>query len=971
MPENKPAFDPNKPYTPVSNSSGEKPPFNPNETFTPVNKNAWENFDPSSNIKDENQLENTLNDIVKTSKGTVLEHEKDVLRDILKNPNTTPDQAKEAIQTIQGYHPKFGGEDNTSYYMKQEDNGVLVPKPLAYGEKPPKGYNVASVWGNQKQANDDAWYTDLGKSLYNGVVGAVQGTGELLQTGIMAATGDESKSLNSATNALESLKFNKDEALNKPIYNTEGISEWADLLDKKRFDISPEALWGTLNMTAESVASFLTGAKVGSEYAKGITGAKELSKAGVSASAFTGSYISQIGDNLDDAREAGLKGLDAAAYASTITAAQAAIDAKFGILPSVYKGYKGVIKKGESDIIKQFAKGAEKTAEGTLTEQGFKDVVKGTALAYESKLQNAITNGLIDVGKEGAQELGQDFVAKAGQQLYDKLTDEEKAKFGTDALSAKSFGSYIENLAAGLVGGGIMAPASVNVKKQYNDQSVNALKIVEGGQDKINEFKANVYQAARRGELTEQERDQAINKVDAYNKYWDQTKDLPNMDIKEKRKAFELSYNIEGLKSETDFTEDELKQLDPIALGKIDAKKEIIKGLQKDLNHILLRQDVQKETRIGQDTVNKVSKAEEPNDERPSLEGLRRKLKPKITKATEVTFEEEPPKRRKISDVSTPEWNKLTVSRPLEIKKILQEHLKSTPDNQIMATIRSGQNGVLTADIGENKQVRFAQSAKAQDASSPSYFKYENLPKTKVYTENAGGNPNVEQEGEPVFYYEEQIPIKRLEIDAYDESGKPEKDANGNQKRKAVLVAYNPEIKDKNNFIGFVREHDKGKSNYADRPKEVEQLQKIINANLLTDEITQFKVKGAVKETSSSKWNRLVEKALSERELDAITDQATKVDEYTPELLDAISKKREQIVKKNPFKANKIKFEKPEISLNFIEDAAILKKVIGSEKRKTKLGKVVEIKVSVAKKQSEIKAKLERLKKLLDCIHGH
>ena len=244
---------------------------------------------------------------------TVMDSEWDVLKDVLKDPRATKEQREKAILTIQGYDAKHD-DNNTMYYNKLEDNGVYVPTALASGEKPPKGYKVASVWGNQEDANDDSWYTDLGKSLANGVLGAAEGVIDLTQVGTTLVTGEESKYLNKLGNTAEVLKFNKDESLNAPILNTEGITQWSDLLDKDRFDLSPKSLWGTLNMAAESLTSF----------AGGTSGAMAIMKNSPKAAIFTGSFITQLGGNLDAAEDAGLKGRDKAAVASAITAPMAA-----------------------------------------------------------------------------------------------------------------------------------------------------------------------------------------------------------------------------------------------------------------------------------------------------------------------------------------------------------------------------------------------------------------------------------------------------------------------------------------------------------------------------------------------------------------------------------------------------------------------------------------------------------------------
>ena len=156
--------------------------------------NHIDDFDPKP--KAEKNWEPILNEIVRTAKGGEMgDNEKNILRDILTNPNTTPEQAKEAIQTVQGYHPKQKDNEYAKYYLQKDSNGVLMPKPLAYGERPPEGYDVASAWRSPKQAKDDAWYTDVAKTLVNGVLEGAKGAVALGQLGYNAIA-DEDSSFN-------------------------------------------------------------------------------------------------------------------------------------------------------------------------------------------------------------------------------------------------------------------------------------------------------------------------------------------------------------------------------------------------------------------------------------------------------------------------------------------------------------------------------------------------------------------------------------------------------------------------------------------------------------------------------------------------------------------------------------------------------------------------------------------------------
>ena len=172
MPE-KPIFNPNAPYKVADgvNQSANKPAFNPNQKFEYVAPKLREGdvsiITPKYKTPQDLAVESSI-DLIKQQGGrngsTIMDSELDVLKDVLKDPRVTEEQRKKAILTIQGYDDKHD-DNNTMYYMKKEDNGVYMPQAIDYGEKTPKGYKVASIWGNEKEAENDSWYTDLGKSL--------------------------------------------------------------------------------------------------------------------------------------------------------------------------------------------------------------------------------------------------------------------------------------------------------------------------------------------------------------------------------------------------------------------------------------------------------------------------------------------------------------------------------------------------------------------------------------------------------------------------------------------------------------------------------------------------------------------------------------------------------------------------------------------------------------------------------------
>lgn len=827
MPE-KPKFNPNQPYETANTG---KPKFNPNagysvaeDNISPIGKLAVRDESvqvPTYKNLHDLEVDNAVN-FIKEKGGrngsTIMDQELDLLRNVLKNPNATQEQRKNAILTIQGYDSKHS-DDNTMYYNKLEDNGVYMPTALAYGERPPKGYDMPSIWGSQDEANDDRWYTDLGKSLANGVLGAAQGAVNLAQVGTTLATGEESKYLNKLVNTAEILKFKKDIDLATPIYNTEGIQSFGDLVSKDRFDLSPKALWGTLNMAGESLVSFYGGSK----------GASALINS-PKATVFTGSFMSQLGDNLDNAEAAGLKGRDKAAVASLITAPMAALDSFFGLDGKIMSN---TFKDAKKEFIKNAVKSVEKDAAGNITEQGFKELAKITSAGYGQLAKNGAKEVVKDVLEEGGQEAAQDFTQKAGEQLWDKLSDEDKAKFGTNAFDAKSFGSYIQSLGAGLVGGAPMTLLNQVIKGKNQEQSSTVYDRIKQGPEAVSALKADLGNSLKNNQITQDEYDNANFKINAYQNYNDLTQKY-NMKPEDEKRAFELSFQIEGLNTEIPTDKQEIHRMQPIEKGEVKAKEIQRNKLQEELDGIILKSQVKTEPVVAK-KVEEFIKSEEEK-ETPEV---------KVTEPTEKTEEinsklnqkEEvvKPIRRKLQETPREEFNQMS---SLVKKQTVQEHLKDKPDMSMTGKIIIEQNGKHAVDLGGGKYVTLASSVEG-DKTKPAPIRRENLPtESKVenkYFLNEGRieeGASLNKQGKanmPVTSYEAPVIVKREEIHSHDlKTDKPEFNKDGTPKMDAILNVYNGQT---GKYIISVREKDKKgykaykPSEYS--PTEIKQMQAI------------------------------------------------------------------------------------------------------------------------------------------------
>jgi hypothetical protein len=647
------------------------------------------------------------------------------------------------------------------YYNKLEDNGVYGPTALAYGEKPPKGYKVASIWGNQKEAEDDSWYTDLGKSLGNGVMGAVQGVVDLAQVGTTLVTGEESSYLNKLGNTAEALKFKKDSDLETPILNTEGITQWSDILDKDRFDLSPKALWGTLNMAAESLT----------EFGLGTRGATAILKNSPKAAIFVGSFMSQLGDNLDNAEEAGLKGRDKAAVASAITAPMAALDSFFGLDGKLMSQ---VFQNEKRELLKTVIKEVEKDAIGNITENGFKQLTKQMTVGYSELAKRGVKGIVKDVLGEGGQEAAQDFTQKAGEQLWDKLTPDERGQFGTDAFDAKSFGDYINSFATGLVSGAPMALGTQILRSKHDEQSINAYERVKQGAEAVKALKVDLDNALKNNDINQPEYEQAMFKIDAYSKYNEETKGV-NLKPENEKKAFELSFQIQGLKTEIPTNENEISKLDPIARAKVESKQKQAKELQSELNDIIrqgeikgepvipkkeeerIQKEKEKEIKV-EETNSKLSQekeVEKAKTRQPDIEGLGKEKVITYPKLENKPYWKDD--KRTYEEIDTEEFNNPSTDART-IHRVIRKEAYNKPNRKLFGNLTKRlysyvndegdrmKGDVIEVTMEDGKKIRVASSKQEFKDENDKTVRWDDIFRRHFRSERTQGN----EEGLPV-----------------------------------------------------------------------------------------------------------------------------------------------------------------------------------------------------------------------------
>ncbi len=733
------------------------------------------------------EIDSTLNFIQENSLRNMRDDEKDILKNMMKNPLTSKEELSDAIVTLQGKKAKQIDNSWTTpdYYMKRDENsGNYKPVALEQGEKIPPGYHAASIWGTKESAKDDNAWQDIGKSLANGVVGLMGGVVDVAQSGYELATGEESETLRSGKNAIEGLKFDKDADLERPVYNMEGITKWADLLDKDRFDFSPQALWGTFNSTAESLAEFGLGSLTGATWIKGakafkygykgVDTALDLGKAGKLGAIFTGSFFTNIGETRDAAEEAGLQGRDKGAVSLGIATVKSAIDAAFGLEGKIMSN---AFKSGEREVLKSVIKKAETDAvTGLLTKNGFKQVMKDFTTEYSTLAKVGLKSGQVvkDMIEEGGNEVATDFAQKAGEQLWDKLTPDERGQFGTDAFSAESFGSYVNSFTQGAMSGGMMSVPSQILKNNHDRQSVNAYERVKEGKEAVDALRTDLNNALDKGEITTSEYEQAMFKIDAYSKYNEETKDV-NLKPEDEKKAFELSFQIEGLKTEIPTNENEISKLDPIPRSKVEGRQSQVKKLQKELTEIIERGQVKGEPVVAKQTEEKIIKdkekeikeeetnsklsqekeVEKPKTRQSDIEGLGKEKVITYPKLENKPYWKDD--KRTYEEIDTEEFNNPSTDART-IHRVVRKEAYNKPNKKLFGNLTKrlysyvNDNGdkmkgdVIEVTMEDGKKIRVASSKQEFKDENDKTVRWDDIFRRHFRSERTQGN----EEGLPV-----------------------------------------------------------------------------------------------------------------------------------------------------------------------------------------------------------------------------
>jgi len=745
---------PEKPTLPTPNQVFNKTSLpSPNDVFnqpTGLDKG----FNPNELIQNQDKFNEVLNNIEDVS-----EDEKNIIKKLALaahdgDKGVTSADVSDAILTLQGRNQEQGGG---KYYIKEVAHEVYKPISLKAGEKPPKGYDVASIWGTQSSANDDTAVTSLGKHLWNGLFTAGEGYVNLSDLAYGAITGEESPWYQSLKNSIERFKFETPDYEKGEIFNTEGINSASDFFDPSRYDFSKDKVQGQVFRGLESLVSFL--------FARGVAGkvTKATSKIGKIGESFVGSYAVNYGESLQAAEDAGLTGRDKYAYAGITTVPTAALDVAFGTEGLFVKNT--LARDGKKKMLESLAKGFKEDIGGKLTKESLEDLYK-TTTAAATNLNKSFTRQLGEnILEEAGTESAQALVQNGAQMVYDQLSKDPK--FGKDAFSLESIGEYLNNAiggAFGAAGPGVYGVSQERKASKEELQSSNAYEAVKKGLGEVEKVRANIYSSYKSGDLSKEEMTKAMVKINAYydfNQQLGETK-LPD---EQRKQVMDLAFQKELLYNQIKDTEKE--KLGPIEMAKYEAKAKMAKDIQAQINEIVLKPEAEKEVTVGNKTMEDIAKKEEKEAESGTT---------KTEKKVKVD-------ERKFDAIPPIDWNTKKASEKFKI--LTRDLQESNEPVQGSLTLESGGPGRTTSDtvhvnLPGNKFVITASSAKSLATQLRGHFK----------TEFVEGDI----ENLPVVVKPMQLTSGKTVLGIYNE---------GNGK-----------------FISYVREDDKGGSKYSKAEEE-------------------------------------------------------------------------------------------------------------------------------------------------------
>lgn len=450
------------------------------------------------------------------------------------------------------------------YYMKDMGNGIKVPVPLAVGQSAEAGHTVDSIWGSDQEAQDDSRVTDISKKLFNLIPSTVQGILSIGELGQGLTTGKTESAFKVAKQELESYKMATSAEKNKSIIDTEKVKEFSDIFSSDIYDLSPDKILNTaVNAGTSILQLFATRGALGFAGTSG-----KIANLGTATAGFT----TNLSEPLKAADDAGIEGRSKYAVAALYSTIATAIEMKLGVEAKILNKETQALK---NDMIKNLIKNNVKIVDGKITKESVEKLMEETTKKTTSFWAKHGKNALGEATEEVLQNMTQNGI----QEIHDNLMkdDPESAKYNTKFWSPKALAEYMNSAVSGAIGG---TGGSVVIGNKQSESVYNA---IEQGPEKVNELKTDLVSSLKRGKISQDDFDRANFKIDAYNQYFQATKDRP-IPSEDKRTIFDLTYQKENLKGSIESLEN--NNPGGINDGLIANKKKQVEEITKQVNDI-------------------------------------------------------------------------------------------------------------------------------------------------------------------------------------------------------------------------------------------------------------------------------------------------------------------------------------------------------------------------------------------------
>lgn len=603
---------------------------------------------------------------LKQKRSELIKEEANIKKQYIEKNRNELKQTLDAVLSARTADISFGSSPNR-YYI--DDSGKAVK--FKEGDKIPKGVKVSSIWSNNTE--DDSFVGTALKGVYNSFVeGLAGGAVGLTKMGANIITGsDDYSALRALEQSVDVLKMDTNIASKEQLITADAFKDLENFR-KMLSDIpdKPHAIASFIGETMGSVASFAaanlaTGG--GASFQKGsqlISAANQSLKAGEitskAAAAMkvqgvkkmipalaTGTMISS-GEAMDALDESGYTGHEKGFIAGMIAVPTAMIELFVGNSATDFLTNNATKKAISRAGVNSLAKNGFNLSQETI-DDAYKAMYKeGSKLAKvaAAKGKTALSN----IAGEMKEEFLQTAYQSAFQDFYDRLRLEEgdKSGFNKKFLSRETAAELMLSTIGGGIGGAFGSLRSVTGKDKSYLKHLTIYDAVQTGNEEI--LTHNLSELLQSKQITKEEHNAAMNRINAYKRFNETTKDMTELKDNERYELFEAMMNLEyGESVVTDIKKDlesNKKETGNVS-SDIAFKLKKAEALRKESEAIIDKYIKANEKR--QEEVQKGEKeplaVEEANEEAESLAKTEEKIqsaKQKFEKKKQAkTFEEE------------------------------------------------------------------------------------------------------------------------------------------------------------------------------------------------------------------------------------------------------------------------------------------------------------------------------------------